>query len=398
MNATDREPHAISQDEVVARLAIMQLDKMGPARSAWLLGDGPATEAVALLRRGRVRSDAQQAPHGTTRPLLERWRRDLADFDPEPILERHHSRGIEIMTPQDDRWPFHGDPEPPLLLFHRGNPALLDQVPRVAVVGTRRCTTVGRSAAHRLGSELARLEVPVVSGLALGVDGSAHRGTLAAGGTAIAVVATGLDVVYPVGNRRLWQEIAEQGLLVSEAPAGVKPERWRFPARNRLIAALSEAAVIVESHHRGGSLITADEASLRGRTVFAVPGSVLSPASDGSNQLLAEGAGVVRTATDLLHAIGLDQRATIPDEPDTDAGSPSRRPRSDLDLRILAEAAAGPAHVDALVASSGRSVSEVLVAVRRLVADGLLVLSGSTVSPAPAPGTGRGGESERPDR
>ena len=157
-----------------------------------------------------------------------------------------------------------------------------------------------------MGFDLARAGVRVLSGLALGIDAAAHKGALDAGGAVVGVVGTGLDVVYPKRNRSLWAEVASLGLLVSEYPAGTQPERWRFPARNRLIAALSSGVVIVESHQRGGSLLTADEAVDRGKAVFSVPGSVVSPAADGTNGLIVDGASPVRHADDVLDALGLE--------------------------------------------------------------------------------------------
>jgi DNA processing protein len=163
----------------------------------------------------------------------------------------------------------------------------------------------------------------VVSGLALGIDGAAHAGALAGPTPPAAVVATGLDVVYPRRHVELWRAVGERGVLLSEYPLGVWPERWRFPARNRIIAALADVVVVVESHERGGSMHTVESALERGRTVMAVPGSVRSPASAGTNALLAAGSPPARDATDVLVALGLDaevwERAS-PAVPDGDAG------------------------------------------------------------------------------
>ncbi len=365
--------------EAEARLALLYLRKLGPIRARWLVGDGSAVEAVAMLRRGLVRCDAGPAPCGVTPELLRVWRSELATLDVAGLLDRHREAAVGILTPAHPQWPFHEDIDPPIALFYRGDLDLLSAGPRVGIVGTRRCTTVGRSAAHRFGADFARLGVGVVSGLALGIDGSAHRGVRTEGGAPIGVVATGLDVVYPAANRRIWQEVADSGLLLSEAPVGTRPERWRFPARNRLIAGLSDAVVIVESHARGGSLLTADEAIERNRPVFAVPGSILSPASDGSNRLLSDGAMLATSAADVVAALGLS-----PDvDPSADrAPSGTGHPATvgDLEQRILLEIGTGPVHVDALVGQTGATVAQVLVAVRQLVAAGHIVVTGSTVA------------------
>ena len=178
--------------------------------------------------------------------------------------------------------------------------------PRVAIVGTRRCSTTGAGVAFELGRDLAAAGVVVVSGLASGIDGAAHRGVLAADGAPpVGVVGSGLDVVYPRGQSSLWRAVAEVGVLISEAPLGAAPERWRFPARNRIIAALVDIVVVVESHRRGGSLHTVDEADRRGRDVLAVPGSIRNPAATGTNELLAEGRAPVCSVDDVLVALGL---------------------------------------------------------------------------------------------
>ena len=157
-----------------------------------------------------------------------------------------------------------------------------------------------------MAGDLADAGVAVVSGLALGVDGAAQAGALDRGGApVIGVVGSGLDVVYPRQHSALWRSIADAGLLVGEAPPGASPERWRFPARNRIIAAIADAVVVIESHARGGSLSTVDAALARDRTILAVPGSIRSPASDGTNDLLAQGAAPARDAGDVLVALGL---------------------------------------------------------------------------------------------
>jgi DNA processing protein len=196
---------------------------------------------------------------------------------------------------------------PPPVLFMRGNLDALDGR-RAALIGTRNATSSGRSMAVQLGRDLAVAGVHVVSGLARGIDGGAHRGALAADGPGrpIAVVGSGLDVVYPAEHRDLWDQVAERGLLIGEAPPGAPPEPWRFPQRNRIIAALAEVVVVVESRESGGSLITVDEAIERGRPVMAVPGAVSSRAAAGTNRLLRDGAAAVLDVGDVLTALAID--------------------------------------------------------------------------------------------
>ena len=214
---------------------------------------------------------------------------------------------VEILHPDDPWWPpqLVDDPAPPEVLYVDGDPSVLDR-PRVALIGTRRCSAGGRQTARELGRELADAGVCVVSGLAYGIDAAAHAGALEGVAPPVAVVGTGLDVLYPAQNAELWRAVAAKGAVLSEYPPGTPPERWRFPARNRIIAALADVVVVVESHAAGGSLHTVEAALERDRMVMAVPGSVRSPASAGTNALLAAGCPPARDTTDVLVALGLD--------------------------------------------------------------------------------------------
>ena len=193
----------------------------------------------------------------------------------------------------------------PWALVGRGDPGLLDGLEpfgAVTIVGARRATSYGREIARELGRELAAAGLVVVSGLAFGVDACAHRGAIDAGRT-IAVLGCGPDTAYPAAHRSLWRQICEQGLVISEFPPGAVPWRWTFPARNRIMAALTGMTVVVEAAARSGSLITADLAADLGRDLGAVPGPVTSRASAGPNNLLAGGACLVRDAQDVLDAM-----------------------------------------------------------------------------------------------
>ena len=185
----------------------------------------------------------------------------------------------------------------------------------MTIVGARRATSYGREIARELGRELAAAGMVVVSGLAFGIDGCAHRGALDAGRT-IAVLGCGPDVAYPASHRTLWRRICEAGLVISELPPGATPWRWTFPARNRIMAALAGMTVVVEAATRSGSLITTDLAADLGRDLGAVPGPVTSRASAGPNALLASGAHVIRDAQDVLDAmLGPGRRPLGPQRP-----------------------------------------------------------------------------------
>lgn len=225
----------------------------------------------------------------------------------EPIWSRHLAAGVTVVAESHPDYPavLRDDPAPPAFLVCRGDLGALGHR-RVGVVGTRRASQYGLGVAERLGAWLASAGVAVVSGLALGVDGAAHRGLLSTDAAPpVGVVACGLDVVYPPRHRGLWREVAERGLLVSERPLGQRPTRWSFPARNRIIAGLSELVVVVESKATGGSLYTAQAAIDRGIPVMAVPGPITSAVARGTNRLIADGAAPLCDLQDLEVALGL---------------------------------------------------------------------------------------------
>ena len=210
-------------------------------------------------------------------------------------------------------------PDPPARLWLRGDadPSILDRT-ALAVVGARACSGYGRTVARLLAGEAAALGVVVVSGLARGIDGEAHRAALAVGGTTVAVLGCGVDRDYPAAHAELARSIlAAGGLVVSEYAPGIEPAPWRFPARNRIIAGLARATVVVEARERSGALITADFALEDGREVLAVPGEITSALSRGTNALLRLGATPATSAADVLEALGVEVRpaAVVPDDP-----------------------------------------------------------------------------------
>ncbi|HZB34917.1 MAG TPA: DNA-processing protein DprA [Gaiellaceae bacterium] len=198
------------------------------------------------------------------------------------------------------------DPPPALYLRGAGHPELL-ALRAAAVVGARSCSPYGAQVARMLGRELAAAGLVVVSGLARGVDGEAHRGALEAGGLTVAVLGCGIDRDYPASNVQLSRQIEQRGLMVSEYEPGVEPAPWRFPARNRIIAGLCEAVVVVEARERSGALITADFALDEGREVFAVPGEITAGLSVGTNALLKLGATPLTSTQDVLEALGIER-------------------------------------------------------------------------------------------
>ena len=196
------------------------------------------------------------------------------------------------------------DPPKRLYLRGRGGDDVLER-PAVAIVGARACSPYGAQVARRLARELARAGLVVVSGLARGIDGEAHRGALEAGGVTVGVLGCGIDRDYPAAHAELARRIRERGLVVSEYEQGVEPAPWRFPARNRVIAGLCASTVVVEARERSGALITADFALEEGRDVLAVPGEITSPLAGGTNALLRLGAMPCTSADDVLELFGI---------------------------------------------------------------------------------------------
>lgn len=215
------------------------------------------------------------------------------------------SPDVRKMEPGERDWPaaFEILPDPPAAIFLRGDPALLARR-AVAIVGTRECTSEGWDWTHAAAGRLADEGLVVVSGLARGIDAAAHRGALEASGDTVAVLGCGPDVAYPEENAELLHRVAAAGAVVSEYAPGTAPRPWNFPRRNRLLAALSEAVVVVEARLRSGALVTARLALDLGKEVFVVPGWPTSPHSAGPLSLLRDGARAIRSATDLLEDLG----------------------------------------------------------------------------------------------
>lgn len=293
-----------------AAVALAHLPGCGHRRLRALLAAAPAGQVWEAVMAGRVLDlpGVESALRPSAAATAGHWRAAARAAAPAEALEslRRHGVGVWVLGEAGYPAALAADPDPPPLLFWQGNPDALAS-PAVAIVGTRRCTSYGLDVARELGRDLSLAGVSVVSGLALGIDGAAHEGALAgAAAPPVAVVGSGLDVVYPPRHRPLWRRVTDAGLILSESPLGAPPEAWRFPLRNRIIAALSLVVVVVESHASGGSLSTVRAAAERGIGVMAVPGSVRSSSSAGTNRLLADGVAPATDAQDVLVALSLE--------------------------------------------------------------------------------------------
>lgn len=365
------------QQEAAAVVALLSLAEMGPVRLRALLETYGASDAWDRVRRGRLELERLDVRGDAVR-LGQRWRSAASHVDVDELWRAHRTAGIDIVRLGDVRYPqaLTEDPEPPEVLFVAGD---LDAIttPAVAVIGTRRCTSYGARTARLFGGGLAAAGVSVVSGLALGIDAAAHLGALAveSGTPPVAVVGTGLDVVYPTRNRELWRDVARSGAVISESPMGTRPNAWRFPARNRIIAALSQVVVVVESRDSGGSLHTAREAIVRDRDILAVPGPIHAPESSGTNSLLFDGWGPARSVDDILSLLGLCA-APGPD-PMEEQGTLTDGPSSPLGRQVLDGLGAELLRLDELVTVTGLDLAVLATEVQRLVADGWITPVGA---------------------
>jgi DNA processing protein len=272
---------------------------LGPYIERAALHQSASAVSGGLLRLGDEELARAAAPEQATKLLAA-----VAAIGEDELLEQINEAGCWAVCRHSGRFPAAlGDlHDAPKALIGRGDPAVLDvhRAERtVAIVGARRATSYGREVARSLGCELASRGILVLSGLAFGIDACAHHGALDAGGPTVAVLGCGPDIAYPAAHRGLWRAIAEQGAVVSELPPGATPWRWTFPARNRIVAALAGMTVVVEAAARSGSLVTARLAREAGGRLGAVPGPVTSRPSAGPNQLIRDGAHVVRDAEDV---------------------------------------------------------------------------------------------------
>jgi DNA processing protein len=305
---------------------------------------------------------AETDSHLLAAPRTVRFERFRERFDEPAYRSELAASGFRFVARPDPDFParLRAIHDPPVGLFVRGDAplSLLDR-PCVAVVGARACSTYGTAVALAFGRELAAAGVVVVSGLARGVDAAAHRGALDAGST-VAVLGCGIDRDYPRAHSNLAAQVAACGLILSEYPPGVEPAPWRFPARNRLVAGLAAATVVVEARERSGALITADLALEEGREVLAVPGEITSRLSHGTNALLRLGATPATCVEDVLAAVGVSH-------------VPAPAPRLEARLEAVRAAVADtPVSVDELAAATGLDPGEAAAALSELELLGLV--------------------------
>jgi DNA processing protein len=375
----DPEVGEADVDELLALITLRMLPGAGDRRTLRLLrSEGSARRALALSREAFAKAIGEEAAAARADPRLEsRARR---------VLERCAALSVDLAPIGSPSYPERLLPlvDPPPLLFLRGDASLLRTL-TVAVVGSRRPTPAGRRIAERIGQDLASAGVVVVSGMALGIDGAAHRGALRAGGGTVAVLGSGPERAYPAANRDLFREIIRTGLVVTEFPPDEPALPFNFPRRNRIIAALSHGVVVVEAGQKSGALITADHALDLGIEVFAVPGSVEVEQACGTNRLIQEGAQLVTCGSDVVESLGwaTAPRAMEPAEADK---SPRHAGATTPELlRVNELLGPAPRSLDSLVHRLDLPAERVLAALTRLELAGAAVRSeeGWRVEPSP---------------
>lgn len=303
---------------------------------------------------------------GLTGKVLDQFILIRQDIDLDKYWERVVERQINVLTLLDEQYPkrLREIDQPPPVLYYRGNISPVDDW-AVAIVGTRRVTSYGRQIAQDTAAYLASNGITIVSGLARGVDALAHQSALDMNGRTIAVLGSGVDIIYPPEHRKLADAIMESGAIISDYPPGTQPDGVNFPPRNRIISGLSRATIVIEAGQKSGALITAQFANDQGRDVFAVPGSILSPMSKGTNQLISDGAIPLTNPKDVLDALGYTQiaaqqiaRTELPVEPD--------------EAKIIKHLGYEPMHVDEICAKSHMPIEKLTASLTMMELKGLV--------------------------
>ncbi|QGG48158.1 DNA-processing protein DprA [Heliorestis convoluta] len=291
--------HILSESERTYWLALASLPAIGARRFHSIIEHFGSPQAAWLA--------PEKDWDGVAGMSLSRWQKTLQYRRKDYLssfLERIYYGGIEALTLQDERYPelLRSIPDPPPVLYMKGQIQERDKV-NIAIVGTRKATPYGEKVCSQLTEELVQQERTIVSGLARGIDAIAHRTALEKGGRTIAVLACGLDKIYPKAHEALAAAITERGALISEYPPGSPAEPGKFPARNRIISGLSQGVLVIEAGEKSGALITADQALEQGREVFAVPGPITSSQSKGTHRLIQQGAKLVTSIEDILSEV-----------------------------------------------------------------------------------------------
>jgi DNA processing protein len=345
-----------ADSELQDLMLLTMVPGVGPHTCRALLERFQTPTAVLDARLADLRDVA-----GVGTKLAEKIQQARQDVDAQAELDHCRRMAVDLIPRGDPSYPapLQEIPDPPALLYRRGTSEPRDQL-AIALVGSRRCTPYGMRIAERLAGALARTGFTIVSGLARGIDAAAHRGALRAGGRSLAVLANGLDQIYPPEHDELAREVAENGALYTELPMRQGPLAGLFPQRNRIISGLCLGVVVVEAAPRSGSLSTANHAMEQNREVFAVPGPVDSLASRGCHRLIRDGARLVETVDDILEELG----PLVKEVHTSDDAPPVRHPAelalTDQERSLLGQLQSQPSGVDELITRTGLTASQVM--------------------------------------
>lgn len=348
-NATQKRPRAANE----------LLEHFGTSEKIFF-ADRPALEKLPFLRRWEVDALCEKKLTASRK-----------------ILEVCKEKGISIITIADAVYPFRlkNIYDAPVVLYIRGTLPDIDEEAVVAIIGTRKCTAYGIRSARRIAKEIAEGGGVVVTGLARGIDTAAAEGAIEGGGKVLGILGCGIDIVYPPENAKLFDAVAKNGALISEYPPGTPPDKFRFPARNRIMSGFALATAVIEAPVKSGALITANHAAEQGRDVFVLPGNVDSPACEGSNQLLMEGAAPFMRGSDILsnyfeqYPDKLMTKHERPEEASA-AGEPPAELTDEVQRKVYDALWSAPMRPDELIEACGCDAAEVMVAITMLQLSG----------------------------
>lgn len=359
----------LNLDQLTDLKLLLSVDGIGPGKIKSLLVKFRKIENIlSAEKKSLMQADGISTNLASRIQLINNQRKKIfAEVESE--FDFCIKKKYDIVSVWDNDYPYLLKKifDPPLLLYKKGNFDDRDNY-SIAVVGTRKPTNYGKTQTEQISSELSRQNITIVSGLARGIDSIAHQATLKTGGKTIAVTGSGLDIIYPPENKKLFDEITEKGVVISEFPPGTKPDAMNFPRRNRIISGLSLGCVVIETGIPGGALQTASFALDQGREVFAIPGNLGSKQSDGTNQLIQKGeAKLIRNAEDILVELNLKLKPVV--------GKNIPKPKIDLNLfeeKILNVLEAKSEQIDNIAMLTELNTSDCLVHLLSLEFKGLV--------------------------
>lgn len=350
-------------------------------------GIGPVVFKKLLARYGNIDRALSE---------LSQKRKIMSQEKAEEELMTAEIKKIKILTLEDEDYPYNLKQieDAPPVLYALGNVELLKNNNMLAVVGSRNASLSARKLAEKLSAEVAQKEITIVSGMARGIDAAAHRGALTAIGNTVAVLGTGIDVIYPYENTKLYEELAQKGLIISEFPFHTQPQASNFPRRNRIVSGLSKGIVVIEAGVQSGSLITAHQALEQGRDVYAVPGAPYDGRASGCNQLLKNGAILVETVNDIIENFCFTPREFVPQKIkkaetldlfeyslDKEKNNSDISGQDEEHLKLLSLISESGEDIDELIRTSGLPTEKVLIMIVELeLEDKIIRLPGNKVA------------------